>query len=66
MAAALMGVAGGELLIPTIVLLGEVPSVVLIPLLVVLMLASSVTIWRHEYVGSGFDRSNVCPRTGVL
>lgn len=29
-------------------LLEVVPSAVLIPLLVVLMLASSVTIWRHE------------------
>lgn len=70
-----MGVAGGELLIPTIVLLygtdikiagslslavslptmlvafarfSVVPNAVLIPLLVLLLLLSSIKVWKHE------------------
>lgn len=51
--AALMGVAGGELLIPTIVgggglLLGAVPNALLIPLLIALVLASAIKVWRHN------------------
>ena len=51
------------------VLLGVVPSAVIIPLLVTLLLASSVKVWRHqqgaERVGTGGARPRRLPAGGL-